>query len=389
MQDWQPHTFAQALASAATRWPDQEAVVVGDARVTYRRFWQDVRQTAANLKRLGLERGDHFAICLGNSPEWATLMFAAATIGAVTVPVNTRFKADELLYCLKQADVRMLVIADRFLKIDFVAMLRGICPALDRQLPDPALPLLRSLIVFGRDVPAGAIHAAELESPHPSPQRPQEGGQPISMPDETSEGVQPDDVVLIQYTSGTTSFPKGVMLTHTNMLRNAFHVRDRLDMRPGDRYFSARPLFHVAGTTLSLLVAVEAGACYLTTANFDAGEALRLLEEERCTHTCGNDTMFLMMMSHPSFAERRLVLRGGWAAASRSVMQAIHDRMGMHGLCSAFGLSECAPNAAMSPHDDVLEKRVSGLSKPLPGVEIRITDPDTKLASVTLRITSY
>jgi fatty-acyl-CoA synthase len=167
------------------------------------------------------------------------------------------------------------------------------------------------------------------------------------------------------------------MLTHMSMLRDAFHVGERLGMDPGDRYFSARPLFHVAGTTLSLLVAVEAGACYLTTANFDAGEALRLLEEERCTFTCGNDTMFLMMMSHPDFSSRKLVLQGGWAAASRSVMQAIHDKMGMRGLCSAFGLSEASPNAAMSPHDDLLEKRLSGLAKPLPGVEIRIANPET------------
>ena len=162
MPQWRPHTFAQSLAAATTAWPDQEAMVVGNTRLTYRRFWDDVRRTAANLKRLGFRRGDHFAICLGNSTEWATLLFAAATIGAVTVPVNTRFKADELLYCLKQADVRMLAIADRFLKIDFIAMLRSICPALYRQLPDPGLPLLRTVIVFGGDVPAGALPASEL-----------------------------------------------------------------------------------------------------------------------------------------------------------------------------------------------------------------------------------
>src|SRR5215207_4690376 len=147
MPQWRPHTFAQSLAAAAAAWPDQEAMVAGNTRLTYRRFWDDVRRTAANLKRLGLRRGDHFAICLGNSTEWAILLFAAATIGVVTVPVNTRFKADELLYCLKQADVRMLAIADRFLKIDFVAMLRSICPALDGQLPDPGLPLLRTVLV--------------------------------------------------------------------------------------------------------------------------------------------------------------------------------------------------------------------------------------------------
>ena len=167
---------------------DQEAMVVGNTRLTYRRFWDDVRRTAANLKQLGLRRGDHFAICLGNSTEWATLLFAAATIGAVTVPVNTRFKADELLYCLKQADVRMLAIADRFLKIDFIAMLRSICPALYRQLPDPGLPLLRTVIVFGGDVPAGALPASELN--RDAAQR----------PDEHSEEVIPDDLLLIRFT---------------------------------------------------------------------------------------------------------------------------------------------------------------------------------------------
>ena len=167
MRQWQPHTFAQALAAAAAGQRDQEVMVVGETRLTYGRCPDDVRTTAANLKRLGLRRGDHFAICLGNSTEWATLLFAAATIGAVTVPVNTRFKADELLYCLKQADVRMLAIADRFLKIDFIAMLRSICPALDGQLPDPALPLLRTVLVFGKDIPTGALPADELAKPCP------------------------------------------------------------------------------------------------------------------------------------------------------------------------------------------------------------------------------
>ena len=167
------------------------------------------------------------------------------------------------------------------------------------------------------------------------------------------------------------------MLTHLNMLRDAFHVGERLNMRAGDRYFSARPLFHVAGTTLSLLVAVEASACYLTTPNFDAGEALRLLEEERCTHTCGNDTMFLMMMAHPSFPSRRRRC----AAAGRPPADPSCSRSMTRWACAAsVAPSACrksSPNAAMSPHDDLLEKRLSGLAKPLPGVEIRIADPDT------------
>jgi fatty-acyl-CoA synthase len=360
--DWQPRTFSQTLAAAAQRWPRQEAVVVGDSRLTYEELWARTRVVAANLKRLGVRRGDHMAICMGNSAEWVTLLYAAATLGAVTVPVNTRFKADELKYCLEQADVTLLVIADRFLKIDFIDMLRRICPGIDDRLPDAALPLLRNLIVHGSDVPVGALSFGELQQTA------------TGLPDAHSENVGIDDVVLIQYTSGSTSFPKGVMLTHANMLHDAWHVSRRLGLQPGERYFSARPLFHVAGTTLSVLTSLQAGTCYVSTPTFDAESALRVMAAERCTHTCGNDTLFFMMMNHPNFSHYPLHLRGGWAAASSSVMTQIRERMGVDELCAAYGLSESSPNVSMSRHDDVLEKRLLGFAHPLPGLEVRIVD---------------
>jgi fatty-acyl-CoA synthase len=360
--DWQPRTISQTLAAAAQRWPRQEAVVVGDARLTYAELWAQARVAAANLKRLGLRRGDHMAICMGNSAEWLTLLYAAATLGAVTVPVNTRFKADELRYCLEQADVKLLAMADRFLKVDFIDMLRQICPGIDAKLPDAALPLLRTLIVQGGDVPASAHRFGELQQ------------SVAKLPEAHSENVQIDDVALIQYTSGSTSFPKGAMLTHANMVQDAWHVSRRLGLRPGDRYFSARPLFHVAGTTLSALTALQAGACYVSTPVFDAESALRVMSEERCTHTCGNDTLFFMMMNHPNFSRYELHLRGGWAAASSSVMAQIRSRMGVEHLCGAYGLSESSPNVSMSRYDDVLEKRLQGFAHPLPGLEVRIVD---------------
>ena len=355
-------TIAQALADAAARWPEAEALVVAGERITYSRLWSEVRRIAANLKRLGLRRGDHLALLMGNSSAWVKVAYAVSTLGATIVPVNTRFKCDELRYCLSQSDARMLVIADRFLKVDYVEMLRSVCPGVDTELPDPALPLLRTVVVFGEDVPAGAKPQSELERPQPE------------MPGADSEGVQPDDVALIQYTSGTTSFPKGAMLSHAGMLRDAWEASRRMGIGPGDRYVSARPLFHVAGTVLSMFLSVITGACYLTTPWFDVAEVLRMMEEEKCTHTSANDTMFLMMMNHTDFPKRKLSLRGGLAAARHAVMQQIQERMNIPGICCGYGLSEASPNVALSPHDDVPEKRLAGYAFPLPGVEVKITE---------------
>lgn len=364
MERWQPRTCAQSLAAAASRWQEERAILINGHSWTFRQLWADVRRTASNLKRLGLQRGDHLAICMGNSYEWVTVFLGAGTLGAVTVPVNTRFKAGEFAYCLRQADIRMLAISDRFLKIDFIAMLREIAPGIDAGLPDPAFPLLRTVIVFGDDVPLGCLPARQLDAPVEEEV------------DERTQGVSASDVLLIQYTSGTTAYPKGAMLTHNGMLRDAFEFGRRLELRAGDRYFSGRPLFHVSGTTLSLLASIEAGACYLTTSSFDVEQVLNVLDGERCTHTSANDTMFLMMMNHPGFSRDRIHLRAAMAAAKPAVMQQIYDGMGIEGLCSAYGLSEVSGNCAIAPVDDRQDKRFAGYALPLPGVEIRIVSPD-------------
>jgi fatty-acyl-CoA synthase len=359
--EWPRRTFAQALAVSAARWPMAEAMLAGGERLAFAALQQQVERVAANLHRLGLRQGEHMAILMGNCTDWAVLFLAAARLGAVTVPVNTRFKADELEYVLRQADIRMLCLADSFLGIDFVGMLRRVCPAVDGRLPDAALPQLRTVVVFGETVPAGALSAAELHKDAPTAPDP---------------GVSPDDAVLIQYTSGTTSFPKGAMLSHDGMLRDAFHAGQRMGMGAGDRYYSARPLYHVAGTTLSLLTALLAGACYITTAHFHVAEGLRLMETERCTHCSGNDTMLLMLMNHPDFDPARIHLRGGIVAASATVLQLAAERMGMTGACSGYGLSEASPNVAMGPWDGDPGPRFAGFAQPMPGVEIRIADPD-------------
>src|SRR5262245_34145982 len=159
---WVSQTLGEVLQRSARLWPDEEALVVEDQRRTFAELSDDVQRLSAVLADAGVRTGNHIAICLGNSVEWVTTFYAAALLGAVSVAVNTRFKADELRYCLLQADVSTLVVVDRFLdKIDFIGMLRTIEPAIDHQLPGRALPLLRSVLVVGSDVPAGCISVAE------------------------------------------------------------------------------------------------------------------------------------------------------------------------------------------------------------------------------------
>jgi fatty-acyl-CoA synthase len=363
---WPAQALHDALLRNAELLGDEEAIVIGDARLTYGDLYEHVMEMARGLSALGVKRHDHVAVCMGNTADWVVFFYAAATLGAVTVPVNTRFKADELAYCLNYADVKLLFVVDRFLNIDFVSMLRSICPAVDSALPDKALPKLETVVVLGSDRPRAALSVTDMLALGTAADEP------------AIDSVIPGDVLLMQFTSGTTSYPKGVMLTHDNMLRNAAYVAERFDLKRGDRYYSARPFYHVAGTTLSLLAALATGACLISSERFDAEAALRIMSSERCSHTSGNDTMFLMMLNHPAFSRYPLHLRGGWASAGAEVSRQLVDLMGMKGVCHAYGLSEASPNVCMSWHEDDLDKRLNGWGHVLEGLDVRIYDAEAK-----------
>jgi len=364
---WQPTVLREVLERTVAARGGHDGLVTDRMRLS----WTDVHakslQMAEAMHALGIRKGDHIGILMGNNAAWVTLFFGAAMIGAVTVPVNTRFKASELAFCLKQADVKSLFLADRFLNIDFVSFLREAEPAVDATLPGAALPLLRHVIVMGENVPHGALPWKQFRELAKTVDH--QGFQA------DCHLVQTDDPLLMQFTSGTTAYPKGVLLTHHNMLRNALAVGVRMGVTPEDRYFNCRPFYHVAGTTLSLQVALTFGATLVTQPTFEAAGALKLLEEERCTLTSGNDTLFQMMMSHANFDPAKLHLRGGWSAAGPQTMRRIIDEMGMKGVCIAYGLSEASPNVVFSYHDEPEEFRVNGRALPHAGVEVRIADP--------------
>jgi fatty-acyl-CoA synthase len=327
---WQARTLGEFLARNED---SREALITPTARLTYRQLKERAEQFAGAMQLLGIAKGDKVAILLPNGEDWLALFYGAALIGAVTVPVNTRFKADEIDFCLKQSGAKALFYVDRFLGNDYAEMVGGIQGVLKFSLSSEK--------VAGKYTPAI---------------------------------VHPSDLLLIQFTSGTTAYPKGVMLTHDSMLRNAWAAGTRIGVRAEDRYFNCRPFFHVGGSTLSALMSLVFGCTLVTLPTFEAKAALEMLERERCTLISGNDTIFQMLMGHEDFPKRKLYLRGGWAAAGPQTMRAIIDRMGMKGVCAAYGLSEASPNVVMSDWNDPEELRVEGLALPLPGIELRISE---------------
>jgi len=327
---WRPRVLGDFLQSWSS---EREALVTPSARLTYANLLEKARQSAGALQALGVGKGDRVAILLPNGEDWLALFYGAALIGAVTVPVNTRFKAAEIAHCLRQSSAMALLYVGRFLSNDYASMVGEI--GFENAI----------------DVSKNALPRKAMQS----------------------VAVSPDDLLLIQFTSGTTAHPKGVMLSHDNMLRNAWAAGERIGVREDDRYFNCRPFFHVGGSTLSALMSLVFGCCLVTLPTFEARAALEMLERERCTLISGNDTIFQMLMGHEDFPRRKLALRGGWAAAGPQTMRQIIDRMGMKSVCAAYGLSEASPNVVMSDWREPEALRVEGLALPLPGLEVRIS----------------
>ena len=313
----------------------REALITRTARWSYGELKSKAKAAAGALQALGIGKGDHVAILMPNGEQWLSLFYGAALIGAVTVPVNTRFKAAEIDFCLRQSGAKALFYVERFLDNDYGAMVKEI-------------GFERAFTKW----PEGKYKPVDVE---------------------------PSDLLLIQFTSGTTAYPKGVMLTHENMLRNAWAAGTRIGVRPEDRYFNCRPFFHVAGSTLSALMSLVFGCTLVTLPTFEAKAALEMLEKERCTLISGNDTIFQMLMGHEDFSTRRLSLRGGWAAAGPQTMRAIIDKLGMKHVCAAYGLSEASPNVVMSDWRDPEELRVEGLAKPHEGMQLRIREGEIQV----------
>jgi len=371
-------TMAELLQDIAGQYPDGEALVFPETglRQSYREFHAACRNAAKGFMALGIQKGDRVSVWTTNLPEWVHMQFGLGMIGAVLVTINTNYKSSELEYILSQSESTTLVLIEGYRDTSFYDMLREIAPELKWSLPGKLgshrLPCLKNVVYLGRrkETPgmfgfAEVLRLARTVTDHDLRMR--------------IESLDTHDVINMQYTSGTTGFPKGVMLTHHNIINNARMVGDVLGLTPRDRLLIHVPLFHCFGCVMSTLNCVAHGSTMVLMEGFDALKSLQAIDLERCTAVNGVPTMFITMLGHPEFDNCSLAsLRTGIMAGAPcpvEVMQAVREKMHCPEIVIAFGQTESSPVMTMTRRDDPVEIRVATVGRLLPGIEGRIVDP--------------
>ncbi len=372
-------TLSDVLEAQAQQHPDHEFIVYPDRdlRFTYRQFDERVNRLAKGMLAIGLGPGDHIGIWARNVPDWLTFFFATAKIGGVLVTVNPVYKRHELAYILKQADLRALAIIDEFRDVDYVSTLYELVPELRTQprgaLRSETFPELKNVIYIGQRKHRGMYNSAELLLL---------GGHCDDLElRRIRAGAASDDVVNMQYTSGTTGFPKGVMLTHKNILNNGFYIGERQRFTEADRVCLPVPLFHCFGIVLGVMAALTHGSTLVIIEQFEALLALAAVQKERCTALYGVPTMFIAELAHPMFKMFDLsTLRTGIMAGAPcpiETMRRVTSEMHCSEITIAYGLTEASPVITQTSTDDTLERRVGTVGRRLPDIEVKIVDPDT------------
>jgi fatty-acyl-CoA synthase len=354
-------TIGENLERTVARFGDQEAVVSchQGVRMTYAEFDEAVDRLASGLIAAGIAKGERVGIWSPNCVEWVLVQFATAKVGAILVNINPAYRSHELEYALRHSGVRMLIAARSFKTSDYVAMVGEVRDAL------PAL----EAVVF-------------LESPEW-----EELAATLVDADAVREGMATlafDEPINIQYTSGTTGFPKGATLSHHNILNNGFFVAELLEYNEFDRVCLPVPFYHCFGMVMGNLGAVSHGACIVIPApGFEPGATLEAVAEERCTSLYGVPTMFIAELEHPEFDAFDLdSLRTGIMAGSPcpvEVMKRVQRDMHMSEVGICYGMTETSPVSTQTRPDDSLERRVSTVGRPGPHIEVKIVDPDTGL----------
>jgi fatty-acyl-CoA synthase len=369
-------TMGGLLEDAARRFPNRDALVYTDRglRYSYRQFDDLTDRVAKGLVRLGIRKGDHVAIWATNVPEWVVLQFATAKIGAVLVTVNTNYKSTELEYVLKQSDSVALFLVQGFKDTDYVETVGEIVPEIREATPgrllSHRLPFLRDIVFLGEKAPAGMLAYAELERM----------GEEIGDAElaRIKASLREHEVINMQYTSGTTGFPKGVMLTHHNIVNNGFNIGECMKFTEEDRLCIPVPFFHCFGCVLAVLACVSHASAMVPVETFDPEQVLRTIEAEKCTAVHGVPTMFIAELEHPNFKKYDLsTLRTGIMAGSPcpiEVMKRVISDMHCSEITIAYGQTESSPVITQTRTDDPIELRVSTVGRALPDVEMKIVD---------------
>ena len=381
-EDIEGLTVGGLLDLVTERRPETDALVYIDRglRYSYKQFNEVVERCARALIALGLEKGDHVAVWGQNVPEWVTLQFATGKTGTVLVTINPAYKATELRYVLEQSDAAALFLTKGVKEADFVEILQDTVPDLantepGEELEIEGLPYLKHVVLIG-DEAAGApgitVYDEFLE-----------GAERISEEElkERQASLDPDESINMQYTSGTTGFPKGVQLTHANIVKNAFYIGECMDLGPEDRVCIPVPFFHCFGCVLGTLNTVTHEGTMVPIEQFDPEEVLRAVHEERCTAVLGVPTMFIAELGHENYGEYDTSsLRTGIMAGSpcpEEVMKQVVNEMGASEITIAYGQTESSPVITQTRTEDPIELRVSTVGRKLPDVEVKIVNVET------------
>jgi fatty-acyl-CoA synthase len=374
-------SIGEILNTIATKYPDNEAIVSPqqDIRLTYRQFREAVDQVARGLMALDINKGDRVGIWAMNYAEWIIVQFATAKIGAIMVNINPSYRTFELEYCLKQSEIKLLILQGRFKTSDYVGMFYETCPEAYESRPGRILsekfPFLKTVVFMG-DIPYNGMY--QWDELLKKAER-------ISQDElvEREEALDFDDAINIQYTSGTTGYPKGVVLTHHGVLNNGYIIGEGMGFTEKDRLCIPVPFYHCFGMVLANMACVSHGSTMVIPGPaFDPGDVLRTIEAERCTAVHGVPTMFIAELRHPDFEKFDLrSLRTGIMAGSPcpiETMKEVATRMHMSEVVIVYGQTELSPGVTMTTTRDPLDKRVTTVGRVFPHTELKIIDPETK-----------
>jgi len=375
-------TIGQFFDKAVTRWREREALVVRhqDVRWTYGELGRRVDDLAAGLLALGLEPGDRIGIWSQNNAEWVLTQFATAKAGLILVNVNPAYRKAEIEYALNKVACKALITSPALKTSDYIAILNDLAPEIATSSPGKlnakALPHLRTVIRLGRDKTPGMLNFDDIAGLG--------GNAEHSRLADLVDRLQFDDPINIQFTSGTTGFPKGATLSHHNILNNGYFIGEAMRLTSDDRLCIPVPLYHCFGMVLGNLACVTHGAAMVYPAEaFDPLSVLQTVQAERCTALHGVPTMFIAALDHPNFATFDLsTLRTGIMAGSPcpiEVMKRVVAQMNMQQVTIAYGMTETSPVSTQSSTDDPLERRVATVGRVQPHIEIKIVDTEGRI----------
>ena len=370
--DWSTLTIGEALRGTARRFPDRAALVGMGTTVSFAELDRAADEVAHGLRALGVARGDQVALWLTNCPEWVVCWMACTRLGAVLVPINTRFKPDEVEYILSQSDARVLIAMDRYWDIDYLGMIRAMVPELAAATPgsltSARFPELRAVVLWGELESPGTTHLAALR---------RTGAARMAAGD-TLAPVDADDPVIIVYTSGTTGHPKGAMHGHI-VLRNAANIARVMHIEPGDVLLGHMPLYHVAGAFTACIPTVLLGCTLVTMPQWSPDEALEIIERERVTIFGGIPTHFIDCLDAIRRRPRDVsCLKSAWiggAPVTPDVAMASKSELGLRALQAVYGMTETTAATVFSEFDAPLEVLCDNKGRPIGDFEVIVADP--------------